>query len=357
MKSIKIKLRKFRGFIFRHRISAIAIFLAVLVAIGVTWYMLGKNINFVAPAIKTTPPKETRVEAPLTGLLVDPLVADRRVLAVVIENHPDARPQSGYNEADVVYEALAEGGITRTLALFQSKDSTEIGPVRSARDYFIEWLSGFSAIFAHVGGSSTAIATINSAKIPDLNQFYNAGAFWRSNNRYAPHNVYTTTEKLYATAKANGLAILGAPKAFNFKEEAVEADRATAQKVVVNFSGPLFQAVYNYEQKTNVYLRSVAGVPAKDKNTGIQVAPKNIIVEYTSVSSYVNAAGEQAVRIGTTSGKGLLFQDGRATEITWNKASRTARTVYTDTATGKEIYLNRGQTWIEIVPAEMAVTY
>jgi len=318
--------------------------------------MLDRNITFQAPALKLNPPKETRVEAPLTGELVDPAVADKRVLAVVIENHPDARPQSGYNDADIVYETLAEGGITRTLALFQSKESKEIGPVRSARDYFIEWLSGFNGIFAHVGGSSTAIATINSAKIPDLNQFYNGSYYWRSNDRYAPHNVYTTTEKLYAAAKARGIATTGAPKAFLFKDDNLEKDRPAEQNIAVYFSGPLFQVTYKYDPKTNLYARAIAGVAAKDKNTGVQVSPKNVIVEYTSITPYVNAAGEQAVRIGTTSGKGVLFQDGKATEITWTKASRSDRTVYKD-ASGFEIKLNRGQTWIETVPQDMKASY
>ena len=351
-----INIRKIKGFLFKHRISVIVLLIAVLVAIFTTWYMLGRNIGFQAPAIRTTPPKETRVEAPLTGELVDPLVAEKRALAVVIENHPDARPQSGYNDADIVYEALAEGGITRTLAIFQSKDSKEIGPVRSARDYFIEWLSGLNGIFAHVGGSSTAIATINQSKIPDLNQFYNGSYYWRSTDRYAPHNVYTTTEKLYAAAKANSISTTGAPKPFLFKDDVLEVDRPLEQNITVNFSGPLFQVTYKYNLKTNTYSRSISGITAKDKNSGVAIAPKNVIVEYTSVEPYVNAAGEQAVRIGTSSGKGILFQDGKAAEITWSKANRNAKTIYLDSL-GKEIKLNRGQTWIEIVPLTMSVTY
>lgn len=353
---IKFNIRKIKGFIFQHRISAIVILVAILVAVGVTWYMLSKNINFTAPNLKLNPPKETRVPAPLTGELVDPSIADRRVLAVVVENHPDARPQSGYNDADIVYETLAEGGITRTLALFQSKSSSEIGPVRSARDYFIEWLSEFNGVFAHVGGSSTALATISQAGIPDLNQFYNAGAYWRSNDRYAPHNVYTTTEKLYEAARAKSMATTGAPTPFSFKDDIPEAERPLEQNVNVYFSGPLFQVTYKYDVTSNLYFRSVSGVAAKDKVTGVQISPKNVLVLYTSINPYVNQAGEQAVRIDTTSGKGVLFQDGKALDITWSKASRSTRTSYKDT-TGQEISLNRGQTWIEVVPAGMAVTY
>jgi len=356
VKRPNFNLRKIKGFFYQHRISVIIIFFAIILAIGTIWYMLGRNINFVAPVIKTTPPKETRVEAPLTGELVDPAVAKKRVLAVVIENSPDARPQSGYNEADVVYETLAEGGITRTLALYQSKDSKEIGPVRSARDYFIEWLSEYNGIFAHIGGSAVALRIINTDKIPDLNQFYNGNYFWRSTDRYAPHNVYTTTEKLYAAATANKMAITGETKPFSFKKDAEVAARPVAQTITVNFSGPLFQVVYKYNPATNLYARFVAGVAAKDKNTGVQVTPKNIIVEYTTITPYINDEGAQGVHIGTKTGKGVFFQDGIATEITWTKDSRTARTAYKDLQ-GKEIKFNRGQTWIEVAPQDMKATY
>lgn len=354
--NFSLNLRKARGFVYRHRISATIILAAVLVSAGVCWYFWGKNVVYKAPSFNLKKPVETRVEAPLTGELVDPAVAEKRVLAVVIENSPDARPQSGYNDADVVYETLAEGGITRTLALFQSKDSKEIGPVRSARDYFIEWMSEYNSLFVHVGASAVARDIINQGSVADINQFYNGSYFWRSNSRYAPHNVYTTTAKLYAAATANKLATTGAPKPFNFKKEVEEKDRPTAQTVTVNFSGPLFQVVYKYDPKTNTYARFIAGAAAKDANTGVQVAPKNVIIEYTSIVPYINYEGAQGVHIGINSGKGVIFQDGVATAITWSKASRSARTVYKDTS-GKEIALNRGQTWIEVAPADMPATY
>lgn len=356
MKLPEFNFRKIKGFLFRHRISATIILVSILAAIGVTWYMLDRNISFVAPELKLTQPVETRVEAPLTGELVDPAVADRRVLAVIIENSPEARPQSGYNDADIVYETLAEGGITRTMALFQSKGSEEIGPVRSARDYFIEWLSEYNGIFCHIGGSAVALDVIKNDNIPDINQFYNGSYFWRSNDRYAPHNVYTTTEKLYAAATANKLAVTGAPKPLSFKSDALENERPVGQKVTVNFSGPLFQVIYNYDPKTNTYARNVVGVAAKDAKTGVQITPKNVIIEYTSITPYVNYEGAQAVRIGTKTGKGVFIQDGKGIEMTWTKDSRSARTVYKDLQ-GNEIQFNRGQTWVEVVPASELATY
>ena len=355
---MKVSFRKIKGFLFRHKISVSIIVIAVLVASAATIYGLSYGTKFVAGPLKLTEkPKPTGVEAPLTGLLVDDAHANRRALGVVVENHPDARPQSGYNEADVVYETLAEGGITRTLAVFQSQDSKEIGPVRSARQYFIDWISEYSGVFAHVGGASGALSFIVANKIPDLNQFAFGSYFWRSTDRYAPHNVYTTTDKLYAAAKSAGYSIVGAPKPFSFKVEPKESDRGASQLVTIDFSYSDFQVKYTFVPKTNTYLRAVAGVAAKDKNTGIQIAPKNVIVQFTSEVPFTED-GVQGVRITTIgSGKGIFFQDGKAIAVTWSKSSLNARTVFTDTATGKEVQFNRGQTWVEVVPTGNSVTY
>lgn len=353
----QINFRKMKGFIFQHRISAIVILVAVVVAIGATWYGLSNKIDVNFGPLKIKEKVDTRVPAPLTGELVDPSVISKRPLAVVIENHPDARPQTGYNEADIVYEALAEGGITRTLAIFQSKESKEIGPVRSARPYFIDWATSFDAIFAHVGGSVDALALISQIGTPDLNQFANGSYFWRSNDRYAPHNVYTTTEKLYAAAKANGIAATLNIPTLKFKKDLPEADRVAGQKVTVDFSYGDFVASYLYDTKTNTYARSIAGIAAKDAKTGVQISPKNVIVEFTSVEPYVNSEGAQAVRIGSvSSGSGYLFQDGKTVKITWSKASRSMRTKYAD-ETGAEVSLNPGQTWIDVIPTGNSVTY
>jgi hypothetical protein len=353
----QLNLRKLKGFFFQHRISTIVVFVAVIVAIGATWYGLTRDSSVSFGPLQLKEKVETRVPAPLTGELVDPAVVMKRPLAVVIENHPDARPQSGYNDADIVYEALAEGGITRTLAIFQSKDSKEVGPVRSARPYFIDWLSGFSALFAHVGGSADATALMKQVGTPDLDQFANGSFYWRSTDRYAPHNVYTTTEKLYAAAKSKNMATTSTVPTLKFKKDLPEAERVTGQKITVNFSYADFISNFVYDLKTNSYLRSVGGAVAKDRNTGNQVSPKNVIVEFTSVVPYVNVDGAQAVRIGAiSSGSGYLFQDGKTTKITWSKASRDIRTKYLD-ETGAEVSLNPGQTWIEIVPTGNSVTF
>lgn len=361
MKLPQLNLRKIRGFLYQHRLSASVVLVSVLVAIGAAVYFLSQDVQYVAPVLKVSPKKvvDTRVEAPLTGEKVEPAAASRRAIAVVIENfYPDARPQSGYNEADIVYETMAEGGITRTLAIYQSKDAKEIGPVRSARPVFVDWSQEYSAPLAHVGGSDEALALISQLHIPDLNQFFNGSYFWRSNDRYAPHNVYTSTEKLYAASKANGFEVGKPPTSFSkFMDDTKEVDRPASQNISIDFSSSVYRASYAYDSKTNTYLRSIGGSVAADKNTKIQVAPKNVIAIYAKMAPYVNSSGKsQTDIVDVGAGTGYLFQNGKQVPINWSKASRAAATKYTDSSSA-DIQLVRGQTWIEVVPSDRSITY
>lgn len=354
----KLNFRKFKGFAHRHKISATIIMVTLLAGIGIVAYDFYQNPTFENTGINLRPKKETRVPAPYTGILTDAGSINKRPLAVVIENSPEARPQSGYNQADVVYETLAEGGITRTLAIFHSQEANEIGPVRSARPYFIDWLSEYNALFAHVGGSIDALDYIKSAKISDLNQFNFGSYFWRSTSRYAPHNVYTTTAKLYqAATSAKYDTTSNDHEWYDFKTDLPEVERPASQKVTVNFSQALFSAAFTYNPKTNDYVRAVAGVIAKDRATGEEIRVKNVIVQYETVGYGRTRANEQKVDIGTTGkGNGFLFQDGKATKIRWEKSSRTSLTKITDEA-GNEIKLNPGRTWICVPPVGANVTY
>ena len=358
---MKINFRKIKGFIQIHRVALIIIGFAIVLASGVLFYNHYFLAQTKAPSSKISIkkkviPKETRVPAPYTGLLVDPAIAKRTPLAVVIENHPDARPQSGYPKADVVYETLADGGITRTLAIFQSQDASEIGPVRSARQYFIDWLSELGGVFIHVGGNIDALDDIGSKNIPDINQFNYGDYFWRSTDRYAPHNVYTTTEKLYSALTQAGLPLTSTLTAMNFKKDAAVKDRPPAQNISINLSSPQFVADYTYDPISNEYLRSVGGVAHLDKTTGERIKTKNVVVQYEPMADIVTRFNEQGVRIETFGrGQAIVFQDGKAIPGFWEKTNRASRTKLTDQA-GKEILLNPGQTWFEIVPLTATVT-
>lgn len=363
MLKIRLNSRKIKAFISRYKISGGIILVSLTIFLGFVIYLQTQNVA-AAPSIKrvvaSKAVKEVKVigvPAPLTGIPVDKSLADRTALGAIIENFPDARPQSGYNEADLVYETLAEGGITRTMAVYQSQNSKEIGPIRSARTYFVDWLSEVGGIFAHVGGNADALDLIKEIKIPDLNQFAYGDYYRRSTDRFAPHNVYTSTEKLYSAAKVAGYSLTAPPTAITFKDDIALKSRPATQSININFSGPDYAVSYAYDPKDNGYLRSVAGEPCKDLNSGIQVKPKNVAVQFTSITPYINYAKEQGVQIQTTgNGLGYVFLDGKPINATWTKDSRTSRTRFFDSE-NKEILFNKGQTWFEIVPTGQSVTY
>ncbi len=301
---------------------------------------------------------EEKVICPLCGKLVDKNKAERVPLAVAIENHTDARPQSGLDKADLVYEALTEGQITRFLVFYACEDADEIGPVRSARTYFIDWLSEFDAFFAHCGGSINALDQIVSYGILDLNQFYNAKAYWRTQDRYAPHNLYSSTGKLWDLAREKGWNLEKDYEGFKFKSDISLDERPDGQEIKVNYQDYRFKLRWVYNREDNNYLRFQGGEEFKDEVTGNQITAKNIIVQFVSstypIATRINEHVRKMDTIG--SGKIIVFLDGKAQTGTWEKTSRTSRTKYYNDD-GKEIRLNPGQTWIEVTEPGTEITY
>lgn len=276
---------------------------------------------------------ESDVTAPVTG--------------VMIENSPDARPQSGLKNSGVVFEAIAEGGITRFMVLYQAEKPQLIGPVRSVRLYDVDWLKPFNAGLAHVGGSARALSEIRNGQYRDLDQFFNSAYYWRSTDRYAPHNVYTSFEKLDALNKAKGF---NESSFTGFKRQdydpTSEAQR-NATQVDVNISSFLYNSSYKYNANTNSYDRSQGGAPHLDREDG-QISPTALIVMKVDQQTVLEDGYRESINtIG--SGKAHIFQNGVQTDATWHKDSKNDQIYFTDVA-GDEIALARGQTWIIAVP-------
>jgi len=358
MKKIKSFFNKLKK-VFKNKYFLL-VFFTVLIVGGVLIYTEAtKPIKEVAATIikSSKQPVDTRVPSKLMGIKVEPSVLDKKILAVVIENHPDARPQSGLDKASIVYETLAEGGITRFLAIFQENEASEIGPVRSARIYFLDWVLEYDALFAHVGGNTSALDLIGPLNIQDINQFWNSQYFWRDNSRYAPHNVYTTTDKLRSAGERARYSSSSSFAGYTFKEDKELEKRPQSAQFTVSFSGGAFDPAYTYDRDTNTWLRSQVGIPFEDKNTGQQISPKNVIVEFANFSYTINYKGEHTTKIGTVGGgRALFYIDGEQVEGTWQKTGRKAKTIFKDTL-GNAIKLNPGQTWIEVVPAGNMVNY
>lgn len=307
-----------------------------------------KTTSKTAPAPAPPPPPTS----PLTGLDVAEADTKRPVIGVMIENSTFARPQSGLQEAGVVYEAIAEYGITRFLALYQEASPSNIGPVRSARPYYVDWARGYDAAYAHVGGSPDALAKIKTEGIRDLDQFHNAGSFRRISQREAPHNVYTTGDNLRQLASGKGWnssTFTGLSR----KKEA-KAAAPTAIAIDIGISGPTYNVHYDYDASCNCYPRKLAGAPHSDGDSGKQIAPKVVVGLVTPYG--LMADGYHSTYTTTGTGAVKIFQDGTVTEGTWKRDTTVSQYTFSD-ANGKPIALNPGQTWFTAVGSPAAITH
>lgn len=331
-----------------HRTHSLIIAGVIIIAIagGVAYALLSQPQPKVEKIVPAKPKPIVKYYSPLTGIEVkDEAATKQAVTAIMIENSPDARPQSGIKDAGVVFEAIAEGGITRFLTLHQEDKPQLIGPVRSLRMYYVDWLAPFNASVAHVGGSAAALAEVRNGNYRDIDQFFNAGSYWRATDRYAPHNVYTSFEKLDSLNAAKGFttsSFTGFPRA---NGKAAAAPNATS--VTVDISSPAYNSTYTYDAANNYYNRNLAGVPHTDREAG-QITPSVVIALKVNEVTVMEDGYRQSITT-TGSGEAIIFQNGTATTATWTKADRTSQITFSDAA-GAPIALNRGQTWISAVP-------
>lgn len=340
-------------------VATVLILIAAAV-VGSYLYVSNKNKPFkpVITEKKTAVPTvtPTTTASPLTGVQVP--IADTKlpVTGVMIENTDFARPQSGLSSAGVVFEALTEGGITRFLALYQEGQPSSIGPIRSVRPYFVDWLLGFDAALAHVGGSPAGLAYMKSTGAKDLNQFYYSSYYTRISSRQAPHNVYTSASNLLALEKSLGYTtsnFIGFPRKADSPSK-----NPTATKIDFNPSYADFAVHYDYDSKNNAYLRSEGGSAMIDANTNQQIEPKVVIaIVVPWVQGILDSTGayySDYQDIG--SGTAYIFQDGTVVQGTWQKSSPTSQIKFGD-ANGDPIGLNAGQTWITVVSSTSQVSF
>ena len=301
----------------------------------------------VAPVVVRQPTKPLeKIYSNLNGIEVARAEDQTRpVTAVMIENSPSARPQSGLKDAEVVYEAIAEGGITRFLILFQQNKPALIGPVRSVRAYYVDWLTPFQASVAHVGGSAAALRTVRNGDYRDIDQFFNADTYYRANDRYAPHNVYTTSEKLDALNNQKGFT--RSEFSPDNRADGKASEVLDASAVSISFGSPEFATQYQYDTTSNTYQRSIAGTPHLDREKG-QIAPHVVIAMKVNEQTVMEDGYRQQIDT-TAGGEATIFQNGTVIAAIWRKPTPQSRIEFTD-ASGKPLSLVRGQTWIAAVP-------
>lgn len=294
--------------------------------------------------------------SPYTGLPTNEKRIDKRPLAVMFDNLYKARPQKGLIDADIVYEALVEGQITRYMAIFHSKLPAEIGPVRSARPYYVRLALENDAYYSHIGGSNDAFSDIKKLKVADLDGMYTpARTYWRKDHKPRPNNMYTSGEALISVVSDRGYRIAhqGAFWPLGVPEGLEAAPEDTAFKIVYRRGtskdsvGYFVEFVYN--EKASLYDRLVNGVPHLDEGTKSQITAKSVIIQKAK-TRVVDNAGRLDIQV-VGKGQGYYMCGGKRLDITWEKTTEAERTKFYD-AQGQPLVIAPGQLWIQLVPSD-----
>jgi hypothetical protein len=286
--------------------------------------------------------------------------SNSRPIAIMIDNIKKAMPQAGLQEAFIIYEIIVEGGQTRLMALFKDKDVSTIGPVRSARHYFVDYVLENDAYYAHYGSSPQALDSIKLLKVNNLNGTQTGGSvFWRDRNLSSPHNVFTGIENLMTSFETKKYRMTTEQKPLlNYSIEAVDLNdneaAIIANLVNINYSSS-HKITYEYDEINGVYKRSVWGMPHIDKITNEQYTFKNIIVysvKNFSLGDPSNMSRQDITNLGI--GEGYYITNGYAIPITWEKTSHSNQTIYRD-SNGDELTVNDGNTFIHIKPISQKI--
>lgn len=280
--------------------------------------------------------------SPLSGeLLTNP---SKRVYGVMIDNHPEARPQYGLSQAEIVYNIETEANIPRFFALFYSGDIKLIGPIRSLRPYFIDYALENKAMIIRYGGSDQADYEASDLGLAEINGMVSS-YIWREENlgKFAPHNAFTSTQTVRQAIEDNGWE-KEAGENFKFHKQAKDITGPSGKTLDLIYASEN-NVTYGYNQVTKTYDRFIDGVKMVDAGNNKPVSPKNIILQLTDFW-FMDDGVHRGVNV-VGSGKGFYFTHGCYQEITWSKADRFSPTKYFDQK-GEELVLNPGQIFIEV---------
>ncbi len=351
----------------RRRLAGIGIAIVMVIAIIIIFSNLGKDEQLVinVPPVPTVEQliEETVEEDipdepikpfiyPLTGLGSDVEIKSRPMMYMV-ENQKQARPQDGLHLADIVFEILAEGEITRFVAVYQSQEAEVIGPVRSIRPYFVQLGHGLDALVVHAGWSQDAMNMIVAKKVAHFDQVYGDDAYyWRDKSRKMPHNLYSSTALIREGALKKKFREEWTDPSLTFYPEneiPVITGKPAASITIPYIQG--YEVGYTYDASNNKYNRIMLGELHTDKSTDTQLTADNIIIAF-SKHKVLDNAGRRAVDV-IGPGEGYIIQRGQLRDITWESKDGMIRAFIDD----KEVELVPGKTWIHVVPLGSKVEY
>jgi len=311
--------------------------------------------NVISDIIVVRPPEPEIVVWPLTGLPISETDdIHRRPLSIKIENTPEARPQLGISHADVVYESITEGGITRFNCIFHSDIPVEVGPVRSARNSDISIVPQYQAMLFYSGANSTVNREIANAGISNMSDSAAYSLYHRVNYRYAPHNLYLYLDDVFTVANSKGFDITVEDPPSLLFGPSIHTSAVDARKITVPLSYS-YTAIWDYGEEADTYQRSMGGSKTTDAENSQIISVSNLVILWVPHTLGVIANGSQTLNIDlTTSGAASIFVGGKRIDGTWQGSSNTPPR-FRD-ADGNEILLTPGKTWIEVANTNITVS-
>lgn len=288
------------------------------------------------------------IPSPISGIYASEVKVNRRPVAVMFDNHPNARWQSGLSQAEVVYEFLVEAPYTRYMGIYLIQEPNSIGPIRSSRPYFVSTLLEYDPIYVRVGGSAQAKKDILQLKIADIDGLSSSNAvLWKNKNvnKKAPHNTYTSMEAIRKTQIDRGYKLVGEYEGFKFHEEDEDLNGLNANKIVINYYKDNITS-YTYNPEDKLYYRKKDGKDHIDELDKSPIVAKNIIIQ-DAKTKIIDKEGRLNIDL-IGEGRGKYISNGKVIDVKWSKKSRNSKTYFFDEK-GKEIILNPGVTWIQVV--------
>ena len=311
------------------------------------------------------------IEIPVARLTIVDEDSNARPIAVMLDNNVGNAAHAGLQESIVNYEIIVEGGMTRIMAVFKDKDVSLIGPVRSARHYFLDYAAQSDALYVHFGWSPISQSDISSLNVNNVNGLYDDQAFWRDNTIPSPHNVFTNTSTIYQFVRdhrnfpvetenwrmlnwsAEEVVFPGAKFDDETGELVLEDPRIQVNSVRIQYSPGQVRS-YTFDFERGVYLRYMNNAPHVDKVTRETLHFKNVIIERVANASIDNEGRQGLTTVGA--GTGYFITNGFAMPITWERESRTGRTTYRY-LDGSIVWVNDGNTFVQVVPMNASVLF
>lgn len=307
-----------------------------------------RGVTVEAPEQQEEQSKEEKNRDPFTGALLTGEAEDTRIACVMVENSSDAWPLSGVEDAFFVVEAPVEGGIPRFMACYTEANEVEkIGPVRSARPYYISWAEGFGALYGHVGGSPEALQRLGATRnLTTLNEYSNGSSYWRDTTRSAPHNAYTSTELLWSAATRLSVPA-GKSPAWKYGEEGVWESEENCKNITLSWgSAPSYNVTWDCDAASKSYIR-LQGTSVAASSDGDTYDAQNVVIMEADMR-VVDEVGRRAL---TTEGMGnaIVCSLGICQDALWSKEGVDKPLQFFNTYPDEPIIFSPGTTWIEVV--------